>query len=112
MLHAWLDRRPFLGDHLSRIVLGGMFLPIAMAAGRAVGTWAMPGGRLVLTPFDDLAPEQAAAFAADFKEIRRYLGQTDDHVQPCANGCGRWARLPAALCRRCQTEARLAELRV
>ena len=32
------------------------------------------------------------------------------HVQPCAAACGRWAKLPAKLCRRCQTERRLAEL--
>jgi HNH endonuclease len=33
------------------------------------------------------------------------------HVQPCANGCGRWAKQPAELCQRCRTEQRLAELR-
>lgn len=31
------------------------------------------------------------------------------HVQPCSTGCGRWAKLPAALCRRCHTERLLAE---
>lgn len=33
------------------------------------------------------------------------------HVRPCAARCGRWAKLPAELCRRCLTERRLAELR-
>ena len=32
------------------------------------------------------------------------------HVRPCAGGCGRWAKLPASLCRSCQTERRLAQL--
>ncbi len=31
------------------------------------------------------------------------------HVQPCAAGCGRWAKKPAALCPRCETR-RLLEL--
>lgn len=25
------------------------------------------------------------------------------HVQPCAAGCGRWAKKPARLCRQCRT---------
>ncbi|HEX6348808.1 MAG TPA: HNH endonuclease signature motif containing protein [Candidatus Dormibacteraeota bacterium] len=25
------------------------------------------------------------------------------HLRPCVAGCGRWAKLPARLCRRCQT---------
>jgi HNH endonuclease len=33
------------------------------------------------------------------------------HVQPCASGCGRWAKIPSSLCRACRTEQRLAELR-
>lgn len=30
------------------------------------------------------------------------------HLQPCAAGCGRWARKPATVCRRCQEQTRLA----
>ena len=30
------------------------------------------------------------------------------HLRPCANGCGRWAKVPAVICRRCDTERRLA----
>lgn len=33
------------------------------------------------------------------------------HLRPCAAGCGRWAKKPATLCRRCRTERRLEELR-
>ena len=33
------------------------------------------------------------------------------HVRPCANGCGRWAKLPRELCRTCWTERLLADLR-
>jgi len=32
------------------------------------------------------------------------------HVQPCSNGCGRWAKKPATICRRCRMRARLEEL--
>ena len=30
------------------------------------------------------------------------------HLQPCSAGCGRWARKPASVCRRCQDQSRLA----
>lgn len=30
------------------------------------------------------------------------------HVQPCAGGCGRWAKKPSTLCSRCRTERALA----
>lgn len=33
------------------------------------------------------------------------------HLQPCADGCGRWAKKPHTLCRRCATERRLEELK-
>ena len=29
------------------------------------------------------------------------------HLQPCAAGCGRWAKKPAVVCRRCQDQGRL-----
>jgi hypothetical protein len=29
------------------------------------------------------------------------------HLQPCATGCGRWAKKPASLCRHCETRRRL-----
>jgi hypothetical protein len=32
------------------------------------------------------------------------------HLQPCASGCGRWAKKPAALCRHCETRRRLQDL--
>lgn len=32
-------------------------------------------------------------------------------LQPCAAGCGRWAKRPATVCRRCQDERRLSSWR-
>jgi len=30
------------------------------------------------------------------------------HLQPCAAGCGHWAKKPASVCRRCTDQSRLA----
>ncbi len=73
MLLGWTSRQLFVGPHEPSLVAGGMFLPLMMAGGRAVGTWRMPAGRLVLTPFEDLTPEEAGAFAADSEDLRRLL---------------------------------------
>ena len=32
------------------------------------------------------------------------------HLQPCANGCGHWAKKPATVCRHCRTQRRLEEI--
>ena len=32
------------------------------------------------------------------------------HLQPCATGCGRWAKKPATLCRHCRTRRELEQL--
>ena len=32
------------------------------------------------------------------------------HLQPCAGGCGRWAKKPATVCSRCRLRGRLQEL--
>jgi len=32
------------------------------------------------------------------------------HLQPCATGCGRWAKEPLSLCRHCETRHRLEAL--
>jgi winged helix DNA-binding protein len=73
MLLGWTSREPFVGPHERDLVAGGMFLPVMMAGGRAVGTWRMPGGHLVLAPFGDLSPAEATALTEDFADVRRFL---------------------------------------
>ncbi|HEX6489494.1 MAG TPA: winged helix DNA-binding domain-containing protein [Candidatus Dormibacteraeota bacterium] len=73
MLLGWASRELFAPVDVHRIVLGGMFLPLMLVGGRAAGTWRMPGRELVLEPFVDLTPDEAAALAADFADIKRFL---------------------------------------
>jgi hypothetical protein len=44
-----------------------------MVAGRAAGTWSMPGGKVALTPFAPLSEAAAADLAADAAEVERFL---------------------------------------
>ena len=74
VLHGWQSRALVLGQHERAIVQGGMFRPFAMVRGRAVGTWGLPGGRVVLTELEDLAAADRAALEADAADVTRFLG--------------------------------------
>jgi hypothetical protein len=73
VLLGWSAREPILGPHGRLVVSGGMFRPFALARGRAVGTWTMPGGKVALVPFAPLPPADAAALAADAADAERFL---------------------------------------
>jgi hypothetical protein len=74
VLHGWQSRAPVLGRHERAVVQGGMFRSFAMVRGRAVGTWGLPGGRVVLTELEDLAAADRAELAADAADVTRFLG--------------------------------------
>ncbi|MGP7996978.1 MAG: winged helix DNA-binding domain-containing protein [Streptosporangiaceae bacterium] len=74
LLHGWQSRAAVLGRHERVIVQGGVFRPFAMVRGRAVGTWGLPGGRVVLTELDDLTAADRAGLASDAADVTRFLG--------------------------------------
>ena len=73
LLMGWVDREPVLGDHRSVITKNGIFHPIALAAGRAVGTWRFPGGGVRLEPFGPLDPGVTEALERDAEDVHRFL---------------------------------------
>jgi len=74
VLHGWLSREPVLGEHQSKIILGGMFIPFALVHGHAVGTWTVTRGRVALSPLEDLTLADQAALQADAADVERFLG--------------------------------------
>ena len=73
MLLGWTSRDPIAGPHGKLVAINGLFRPFAMVAGRAAGTWSMPGGKVALTPFAPLSEDAAAALADDAAEVERFL---------------------------------------
>lgn len=73
VLHGWASRAPLLGDQASVVTSNGVFRPIALVRGRAVATWAMPGGRVRLAPFRQLAAADAAALDRDARAVEAFL---------------------------------------
>jgi hypothetical protein len=73
VLLGWTTRRPLLGERDPEIAAGGLFRPFALVRGRAVATWSMRAGQVVLAPFGRLARADAAALEADAADVVRFL---------------------------------------
>jgi hypothetical protein len=75
LLLGWASRDPIVGPHQRIVTAGGLFRPFALAGGRAVATWNIAGGQVVLAPFAPLDTQTQAALAADAADVMRFLGQ-------------------------------------
>jgi hypothetical protein len=82
LLHGWVSREAILGANRVVVTVNGLFRPFALVRGRAVATWRMPAGEVVLEPFKALARRDAAALRADAIDVVRYLGRTSANVKP------------------------------
>ena len=74
LLLGWADRTWVLADHVELVTVNGIFRPFALIDGRAAGTWAMPGGRVTLSPFEPLDAGVEARLRVDGADIARFLG--------------------------------------
>ena len=75
LLLGWASRDPIVGPHRRIVTVNGLFRPFALAGGRAVATWNIAGGQVVLAPFAPLDTQTQAALAADAAAVMRFLGQ-------------------------------------
>ena len=73
LLLGWSSREPIVGPHGRLVAVNGLFRPFALVRGRAVATWTMPGGKVVLAPFAPLLAPDEAALTADATEVERFL---------------------------------------
>jgi hypothetical protein len=74
LLLGWASRDPITGPHRHIVTVNGLFRPFALAGGRAVATWTITGGRVVLAPFAELGTETRAALESDAADVTRFLG--------------------------------------
>jgi uncharacterized protein YcaQ len=74
LLLGWCSRAPVLGANQTIVTINGIFRPFALIGGRAVATWSMPAGEVVLEPFGPLKRRDSTALAVDAEAVVRYLG--------------------------------------
>jgi hypothetical protein len=73
VLLGWASREPILAGREALVISGGLFRPFALVRGRAVATWSMLAGKVVLEPFSRLSGKDSAALSADARDVVRYL---------------------------------------
>jgi hypothetical protein len=73
LLLGWASREPITGPHRKIVTVNGLFRPFALAAGRAVATWTITGGQVVLTPFTELDAGTRTALDTDAADVTRFL---------------------------------------
>jgi winged helix DNA-binding protein len=74
LLHGWVARAPVLGAAQKVVTVNGLFRPFALAGGRAVATWRLAGGQVLLDQFAPLPASVSAALEADADDVIRFLG--------------------------------------
>ncbi|MCW2601576.1 MAG: hypothetical protein JWM02_3405 [Frankiales bacterium] len=73
LLMGWASREPVLGDRTGIVTVNGIFKPIALVRGKAVGTWGLPGGKVALVPFAPLSASVSKALARDAADVERFV---------------------------------------
>jgi uncharacterized protein YcaQ len=75
LLLGWCSRADILAGHQHLVSRNGIFRPVALRDGRAVGTWRLRRGAVELAPFVTLEPDVRAAFEAEAIDIQRFLAE-------------------------------------
>lgn len=88
LLLGWAAREPVLGSHQNVVTVNGIFRPIALVRGKAIGTWRLKDRVVELTPFESLAPDELpdpaerAALDAEAADVVRFLFDAADDAKP------------------------------
>jgi Winged helix DNA-binding domain len=75
LLLGWASRDPIVGPHRRIVTVNGQFRPFALVGGRAVATWTITDGKVVLAPFTPLDAQAQAALAVEADGVMRFLGE-------------------------------------
>jgi hypothetical protein len=73
LLMGWESRDLVLGGNDGVVTKNGVFYPIALVRGKAVGTWTLAKGSLSLTPFAPLSAAVEQALERDARDVQRFL---------------------------------------
>jgi hypothetical protein len=75
LLHGWASRELWIGAHRNVVTTNGIFRPIVLAGGRAVGTWRLPATAIVVDLFEPVSDEVMADVIVDAHDVYRFVGR-------------------------------------
>jgi hypothetical protein len=73
LLLGWRSREEIVGANKTLVTNNGLFRPFALVRGKAVASWRLVKGDVVLEPFGRLARDDRAALEDDACDVVRYL---------------------------------------
>jgi len=74
LLHGWVSREPFVGEHRHVVTNNGLFRPVALVGGRVVATWGLADGTLTIRTLEPVDATATEALRKDAAAVLRFLG--------------------------------------
>jgi len=74
VLLGWVSREAVVGSHQGVVTVNGLFRPVALVAGRVVGSWGLADGTVSIRQLEPLRPAALRALRADAHDVLRFLG--------------------------------------
>jgi hypothetical protein len=74
LLHGWVSREPFVGEHRHVVTTNGVFRPVALVDGRVVATWGLADGTVSIRPLEPVGASVLDALRKDAAAVLRFLG--------------------------------------
>ena len=74
LLHGWVSRDPFVGEHRDVVTNNGLFRPVALVGGRVVATWGLADGTLTIRTLEPIDATATEALRKDAAAVLRFLG--------------------------------------
>ena len=73
VLMGWESRDLVLDGQNHVVTMNGVFKPIALVLGKAVASWSLPRGQVLLDPFAPLSTTVRSALERDARDVERFL---------------------------------------
>lgn len=80
LLNGWASRELIVGPHIGVVTTNGIFRPVVLVDGRAVGTWSLPAGVVTIRALEPIPHRALGALVADGADVLRFLGLPDKPV--------------------------------
>jgi hypothetical protein len=75
LLLGWTSREEVVGPHKVLVTMNGIFRPFALVEGRAVATWRLTAGKVMIEHLERVGKKAAATLDAEAENVLDFLGR-------------------------------------